>query len=148
MLHDDGGAMMMLYSMNYTTGELLFDLFVNLFQTWVVPVLWWYDGLVLLAPQTNVERPHAFDDGSDSPYMFECAGRVSWAVRHRIRPCCLCSDKICRHFFVGVYLTKQLFCKINQMLIRSLLLGMSVKIDVSVDRRVALSCWSPILSML
>ena len=58
--------------------------------------------LVLLAPQTNVERPHAFDDGSDSSYMFECAGR---AVRRSIRPCCLCSDKIFRHFFVGVYQT-------------------------------------------
>ena len=62
-------------------------------------------GVVLLAPQTNVERQHAFDDGSDSSYMFECAGRVSRAVRRSIRPCCLCSDKICRHCFVGVYQT-------------------------------------------
>ena len=32
-------------------------------------MLWRY-GLVLLAPQTNVERQHAFDGESDSSYMF------------------------------------------------------------------------------
>ena len=69
----------------------------------MVPVLWKY-GLVLLAAQTNVKRPHAFDDGSDSSCML-CAGHVSRAVRHRIRPCCLYLDKICRHFFVGFYQT-------------------------------------------
>ena len=52
-----------------------------------------------------VERQHAFADRSDSSYMFECAGRVSRAVRHSIRPRCLCSHKMCRHFLVGVYQT-------------------------------------------
>ena len=108
-------------------------------------MLWKYR-LVLLAAQTNVERPHAFDDGSDSSHMFECASR---AVRHSLRPCCLCSDKICRHFFVGVYQTVVLQDKSDAHSEYAVVhFLVYVKIDVSVDRRVALSCWSPILSML
>ena len=71
-------------------------------QRWVVQELW-RCGLVLLAPQTNVERLHAFDDGSDSSCMFECAAYVR--------------TKFADIFSLGF--TKQLFCKINQMLIRN-----------------------------
>ena len=73
----------------------------------------WKSGLVLRAAQTNVD---AFDAGSDSSCMFGCAGRVSRAVRHRIRPCCLCLDNA-NIFSLGF--TEQLFCKIYQMLIRN-----------------------------
>ena len=80
--------------------------FVNLFQRWVVLVLWRYE-LVLLAAQTNVVLNVRMLLMMDRIYRSDVQVALAAYVW----------TKFADIFSLGV--TKQLFCKIYQMLIRN-----------------------------